>query len=46
MDKSPIIINKKISIGISSCCMSSPIRYNGKGFDVLQPLGREKNDFI
>lgn len=45
MDKSPVVITEKIPIGISSCCMGSPIRYNGKGIDVLKDLGREKSDF-
>lgn len=46
MDKSTVVITEKIRIGISSCSMGSPIRYNGKGIDVLKDLGREKNDFI
>jgi len=46
MDKAPVVITEKIRIGISSCCLGSPIRYNGKGIDVTQNLGREKNDFI
>ncbi len=46
MDKSVIVVTEKIRIGISSCGMGSPIRYNGKGIDVLQHLGREKSDFI
>jgi len=46
MDKSTVVITEKIRIGISSCCMGSPIRYNGKGIDVLRDLGREKSDFI
>ena len=46
MDKSTVVITEKIPIGISSCAMGSPIRYNGKGIDVLKDLGREKSDFI
>ncbi|MDD3823247.1 MAG: DUF523 domain-containing protein [Sphaerochaetaceae bacterium] len=46
MDKGPVIITEKIPIGISLCCMGSPVRYNGKGIDVLKDLGREKGDFI
>lgn len=46
MDKSVVVVTEKIRIGISSCCMGSPVRYNGKGIDVLHHLGREKNDFI
>ena len=38
MDKSTVIITDKIPIGISSCCMGSPVRYNGKGIDVRKDL--------
>lgn len=46
MDKGTVVMTTKIPIGISSCCMGSPVRYNGKGIDVLKDLGREKSDFI
>jgi uncharacterized protein YbbK (DUF523 family) len=46
VDKQGIVLHEKIRIGISACCMGSPVRYNGKGFDVLQVLGREKSDFV
>ena len=42
----PVILTKKIPIGISLCCMGGPVRYNGKGFDMLAHLGREKLDYI
>ena len=45
MDKKNIIIHDKITIGISACCMGSPVRYNNKGWDMLASLGREKQDF-
>ena len=45
MDKAPIVILDKPVIGISACCMGCPVRYNGKGFDLLKGLGREKGDF-
>ena len=45
MDRSPIILNDKPVIGISACCMGCPVRYNGKGFDMLRHLIREKGDF-
>lgn len=32
-------------LGISACCMGCPVRYNGRGFDLLKNLGREKGDF-
>jgi len=43
--KSPVLLTKKPMLGISACCMSCPVRYNGKGFDLLKNLGREKGDF-
>ncbi len=42
----PVILTQKIPIGISLCCMGGPVRYNGKGFDMLEHLGREKLDYI
>jgi uncharacterized protein YbbK (DUF523 family) len=45
MDKKPIILQNKPVIGISACCMSCPVRYNGRGFDMLRHIGREKGDF-
>ena len=45
MESKPIIITEKIGIGISACCFGCPVRYNGKGFDVLSNLGRDKSDF-
>lgn len=44
--KDPVILLDKPHVGISSCCMSCPVRYNGKGFDLLAHLGREKQDFV
>ncbi len=45
-DKSPIIFTSKPHVGISACCMSCPVRYNGKALNALSHLGREKQDFI
>lgn len=45
MDRAGIIISERITIGISACCMGSPVRYNGKGWDMLAGMGRERNDF-
>ena len=45
MDKNPIVLQNKPVIGISACCMSCPVRYNGHGFDLLSHVGREKGDF-
>ena len=45
MDRTGIIISDRITIGISACCMGSPVRYNAKGWDMLAGMGRERNDF-
>jgi uncharacterized protein YbbK (DUF523 family) len=45
MKKEPVIITEKIVMGISACCMGCPVRYNKKGRDVLQFIGREVSDF-
>jgi uncharacterized protein YbbK (DUF523 family) len=44
--KSPVILNRKPGLGISACSMKCPVRYNGRGFDLLAHLGREKSDFV
>lgn len=46
MEKKNIIINERITIGISACCMGSPVRYNNKGWDMLKGIGRERSDFM
>lgn len=46
MDKGPLVLSEKPVIGVSACCMGSPVRYNGKGWNMLDFIGREKNDFI
>jgi len=45
MENKAVVISDRIAIGISSCCMGCPVRYNAKGFDLLKGLGREKGDF-
>ena len=39
------IITQKVAIGISACVFNCPVRYNGRAFDALSLLGREKADF-
>ncbi|PWJ43911.1 DUF523 domain-containing protein [Sediminitomix flava] len=39
------ILTEKISIGISACMAGSKVRYNAKGWDMLDGLQREKSDF-
>ncbi len=40
------IITEKIAIGISACIYNCPVRYNGRAFDALALLGRERADFV
>ncbi|MBF7096409.1 DUF523 domain-containing protein [Alkalibacter mobilis] len=46
MDKGPLLYTEKPVLGISACCMGSPVRYNGKGWNMLDNLGRDKSSFI
>jgi uncharacterized protein YbbK (DUF523 family) len=39
-------LDRKLKIGISACTYGAKVRYNSKGWDMLEPLGREKGDFI
>lgn len=39
-------IKRKISIGISACQFGCKVRYNGKGWNMVNNLNREKNEFI
>jgi len=41
----PEIITEKVAIGISACVFNCPVRYNGRAFDALSILGRERQDF-
>lgn len=40
------VITDKPAIGISACLYRCPVRYNGKAFDALAVMGREKTDFV
>lgn len=40
------ILDKKIILGISSCMYGSKVRYNGKGWDMIGELKRERSSFI
>lgn len=40
------IITQKVAIGISACAYGCPVRYNGRSFDALSILGRERTDFV
>lgn len=39
------LITRRVPLGISACVYSCPVRYNGRSFDVLGTMGREKSDF-
>ncbi len=39
------LITRNVPIGISACVFRCPVRYNGKSFDALSMLGRERGDF-
>jgi len=41
----PEIITQRVPLGISACVYQCPVRYNGKAFDALATLGRERQDF-
>ena len=39
------LVTRKVPLGISACIYNCPVRYNGKSFDAVSTLGREKADF-
>lgn len=39
------LITRRVPLGISACVYNCPVRYNGKSFDALGTMGREKSDF-
>ncbi len=41
----PEVITNKVAIGVSACIYGCPVRYNGRAFDALRLLGRERADF-
>lgn len=41
-----MIIEEKIHLGVSACCYGAKVRYNNKGWDKLEQIGREKGQFI
>lgn len=41
----PEIITRTVPLGISACVYRCPVRYNGRAFDALAFMGREKSDF-
>jgi uncharacterized protein YbbK (DUF523 family) len=40
------IITEKVPVGVSACVYDCPVRYNGRSFDAVSVLGREKTDFV
>lgn len=41
----PELITRRVPIGVSACVFRCPVRYNGKSFDALATMGRERQDF-
>lgn len=39
------VLDRRVSAGVSACLARCPVRYNGKGFDALAVLGRERTAF-
>jgi uncharacterized protein YbbK (DUF523 family) len=39
------LITRTVPLGISACVFRCPVRYNGRSFDALATLGRERGDF-
>lgn len=39
------LITEKVAIGVSACIFRCPVRYNGRAFDALAFMGRERADF-
>jgi len=39
------LITSTVPIGVSACVYRCPVRYNGRSFDALTILGRERSDF-
>lgn len=40
------VITSKVAVGVSACVYRCPVRYNGRSFDALAILGRERADFV
>lgn len=40
------VITERPSVGVSACLFDCPVRYNGKRFDALAALGRERSGFV
>lgn len=40
------LITDKVAVGISACIFGCPVRYNGRSFDALGVMGRERADFV
>jgi len=46
MSANPGLVTSKVRLGISACVYRCPVRYNGKAFDGLAGLGRERSDYV
>jgi uncharacterized protein YbbK (DUF523 family) len=41
----PEILTDTVRLGVSACIDRCPVRYDGRAFDRLEPIGRERADF-
>ncbi len=39
------LVTRRVPIGISACVYRCPVRYNGRSFDAIATMGRERADF-
>ncbi len=46
MPASVELLTNKVRLGISACVYNCPVRYNGRAFDAVTHLGRERSDYV
>jgi uncharacterized protein YbbK (DUF523 family) len=42
----PGILSERMRLGVSACVYDCPVRYNGRSFDAVSVLGRERSDYV
>jgi uncharacterized protein YbbK (DUF523 family) len=42
----PGIVTERMRLGVSACVYRCPVRYNGRAFDAVAVLGRERSDYV
>ncbi|MGL5982409.1 MAG: DUF523 domain-containing protein, partial [Cetobacterium sp.] len=40
------LLKRKLRLGIAACQFGAKVRYNGKGIDLTQCLGRDRGQFL